>query len=123
MTSVTHIYELRIIILYVHCHKYSQVKLGTAWLYILLCQLNLQPHHVTNFMQFVYNCHYLFVVIVLCLYDIVGVDDTMVVTLKFSKDRMAVFTCSSGLNLPNDAVIVGTTGTIRVGGHYSIKYN
>ncbi|KAK2853566.1 hypothetical protein Q5P01_006227 [Channa striata] len=43
-----------------------------------------------------------------------GVDETVVVTLKFSKNRMAVFTCSSGLQLPNDAIIVGTKGTIRV---------
>lgn len=49
------------------------------------------------------------------LYVIAGVDDTVVVTLKFSKNRMAVFTCSSGMQLPNDAVIVGTKGTIRVG--------
>ncbi|KAK2919795.1 trans-1,2-dihydrobenzene-1,2-diol dehydrogenase [Channa argus] len=43
-----------------------------------------------------------------------GVDETVVVTLKFSKNRIAVFTCSSGLQLPNDAIIVGTKGTIRV---------
>uniref|UniRef100_A0A3Q3X8B6 Trans-1,2-dihydrobenzene-1,2-diol dehydrogenase n=1 Tax=Mola mola TaxID=94237 RepID=A0A3Q3X8B6_MOLML len=44
-----------------------------------------------------------------------GVDETVVVTLKYSKNRMAVFTCSSGLKLPNDAIIVGTKGIIRVG--------
>ena len=44
-----------------------------------------------------------------------GADETVVVTLKYSKNRMAVFTCSSGLKLPNDAVIVGTKGMIRVG--------
>ncbi|XP_029313328.1 trans-1,2-dihydrobenzene-1,2-diol dehydrogenase [Cottoperca gobio] len=42
-----------------------------------------------------------------------GVDETVVVTLKFSKNRMAVFTCSSSVKLPNDAIIVGTKGTIR----------
>ncbi|XP_045887831.1 trans-1,2-dihydrobenzene-1,2-diol dehydrogenase isoform X2 [Micropterus dolomieu] len=35
-----------------------------------------------------------------------GVDETVVVTLKFSKNRMAVFTCSSCMQLPNDAIIV-----------------
>ncbi|KAF7653286.1 hypothetical protein LDENG_00085200 [Lucifuga dentata] len=43
-----------------------------------------------------------------------GVDETVVVTLKFSKNRMAVFTCSSAVKLPNEAVIVGTKGTIQV---------
>ncbi|KAM9860934.1 trans-1,2-dihydrobenzene-1,2-diol dehydrogenase [Aulostomus maculatus] len=46
-----------------------------------------------------------------------GVDETVVVTLKFSNNRMAVFTCSSGLQLPNDAIIVGTKGTIRIPAH------
>ncbi|XP_019722200.1 trans-1,2-dihydrobenzene-1,2-diol dehydrogenase-like isoform X2 [Hippocampus comes] len=46
-----------------------------------------------------------------------GVDETTVVTLKFSKGRMAVITCSSGLELDNDAVIVGTKGTIRIPAH------
>lgn len=50
-------------------------------------------------------------------YVVAGVDETVVVTLKFSKNRMAVFTCSSGMQLPNDAIIVGTKGTIRVGHH------
>lgn len=49
------------------------------------------------------------------LYVVTGVEETVVVTMKFSKNRMAVFTCSAGLLLPNDAVIVGTKGTIRVG--------
>ncbi|KAL6113394.1 dhdh [Pungitius sinensis] len=43
-----------------------------------------------------------------------GVDETVVVTMKFSKNRMAVFTCSSGVQLPNDAIIVGTKGSIRI---------
>ncbi|XP_028296129.1 trans-1,2-dihydrobenzene-1,2-diol dehydrogenase [Gouania willdenowi] len=46
-----------------------------------------------------------------------GVDETVVVTLKFSHNRMAVFTCSSGLQLQNDAVIVGTKGTIHIPAH------
>ncbi|KAM4593947.1 trans-1,2-dihydrobenzene-1,2-diol dehydrogenase-like [Odontesthes bonariensis] len=50
------------------------------------------------------------------LYVIVGVDETGAVILKFSNNRMAVFTYSSGLELPNDAVIVGTKGIIRVPG-------
>lgn len=51
------------------------------------------------------------------MYVVAGVDETVVVTLKFSKDRMAVFTCSASMLLPNDAVIVGTKGSIRVGPH------
>ncbi|XP_017279074.1 trans-1,2-dihydrobenzene-1,2-diol dehydrogenase [Kryptolebias marmoratus] len=43
-----------------------------------------------------------------------GVDETVVVTLKFSKNRLAVLTCSSGVQLPNDALIAGTKGTIHV---------
>ncbi|XP_068598600.1 trans-1,2-dihydrobenzene-1,2-diol dehydrogenase [Brachionichthys hirsutus] len=46
-----------------------------------------------------------------------GVDDTVVVTLKFSKNRLAVFTCSLSVALLNDAAIVGTKGTIRVPEH------
>ncbi len=49
------------------------------------------------------------------LYVIAGVDETVVVTLKFSKNRMAVFTCTSVVELLNDAVIMGTKGIIRVG--------
>lgn len=45
---------------------------------------------------------------------VVGVDETVVVTLKFSKNRMAVFTCSMALQLPNEAIVVGTKGTIKV---------
>lgn len=44
-----------------------------------------------------------------------GADETVVVTLKFSKNRMAVLTFSSALKLPNEAVIVGTKGVVRVG--------
>uniref|UniRef100_A0A8D3A7F1 Trans-1,2-dihydrobenzene-1,2-diol dehydrogenase n=1 Tax=Scophthalmus maximus TaxID=52904 RepID=A0A8D3A7F1_SCOMX len=46
-----------------------------------------------------------------------GVDETVAVTLKFSKNRLAVFTCSSNIKLSNDAIIVGTKGTIRVPDH------
>lgn len=52
------------------------------------------------------------------LHDIcrsLGVDETVVVTLKFSKNRMATFTYSSRVELPNDAIIAGTKGTIHVG--------
>lgn len=48
------------------------------------------------------------------VYVIAGVDETVVVTLKFSKNRMAMLTCSSGVELPNDAIIAGTNGNIRV---------
>ncbi|XP_061567213.1 trans-1,2-dihydrobenzene-1,2-diol dehydrogenase-like [Cololabis saira] len=46
-----------------------------------------------------------------------GVDEAVVVTLKFSRNRMAVFTCSAGVELPNDAVIAGTKGIIKVPPH------
>ncbi|XP_077570299.1 trans-1,2-dihydrobenzene-1,2-diol dehydrogenase-like [Stigmatopora nigra] len=46
-----------------------------------------------------------------------GVDETVVVTLMFSKGRMAVITSSSGLELDNDAVIVGTKGHIKIPAH------
>uniref|UniRef100_A0A3Q3F304 Trans-1,2-dihydrobenzene-1,2-diol dehydrogenase n=1 Tax=Labrus bergylta TaxID=56723 RepID=A0A3Q3F304_9LABR len=38
---------------------------------------------------------------------------TVIVTLKFSRNRMAVFICSSGWKLVNDAVNVGTKGIIK----------
>ncbi|XP_043952562.1 trans-1,2-dihydrobenzene-1,2-diol dehydrogenase-like isoform X2 [Gambusia affinis] len=43
-----------------------------------------------------------------------GVDETVTVILKYSKNRMAMFTCSTRVQLPNDAVIGGTEGTIQV---------
>lgn len=45
-----------------------------------------------------------------------GVDDTVVVVLKFSGNRLAVCTCSISMKLVSDAVIVGTKGTIKVRG-------
>lgn len=42
------------------------------------------------------------------------VDETVIVNLKFSGNRLAVFTCSASFLLPNDAVVVGTKGTIKV---------
>lgn len=46
-----------------------------------------------------------------------GVDESMVVTLKFSRERLAVCTCTVAVDLPNEAVILGTEGTIRVPAH------
>ncbi|KAG7281381.1 hypothetical protein CRUP_020793 [Coryphaenoides rupestris] len=43
-----------------------------------------------------------------------GVDESMVVVMKFSGNRMAVCTFSIAVALPNDATISGTKGTIRV---------
>ncbi|XP_052387921.1 trans-1,2-dihydrobenzene-1,2-diol dehydrogenase [Carassius gibelio] len=43
-----------------------------------------------------------------------GVDESLVVVLKFSGNRMAVCTCSVACDLPNDASICGSTGIIRV---------
>lgn len=51
-----------------------------------------------------------------CVYFVfAGVDECMVVTLKYPGNRMAVCTCTSAVELPNDAVISGTKGSIRVG--------
>lgn len=45
----------------------------------------------------------------------VEVDESVAVVLKFSRNRMAMFSCSAGVELPNDAIIAGTKGTIQVG--------
>ena len=50
----------------------------------------------------------------MCVCVYAGVDESMVVTLKFSRSRLAVFTCSVAVDLPNDALIVGTKGTVKV---------
>ncbi|XP_047437004.1 trans-1,2-dihydrobenzene-1,2-diol dehydrogenase-like [Mugil cephalus] len=56
-----------------------------------------------------------------------GVDETMVVTMKFSNNRMAVFTCSVGIQMPKNIIIVGTKGTIHIPEHMwcptSLKVN
>lgn len=46
-----------------------------------------------------------------------GADETVIVTLKFSGNRLAVFTGSSSFLLPNEAVVVGTKGTIKIPDH------
>uniref|UniRef100_A0A3B4DHF8 Trans-1,2-dihydrobenzene-1,2-diol dehydrogenase n=2 Tax=Pygocentrus nattereri TaxID=42514 RepID=A0A3B4DHF8_PYGNA len=46
-----------------------------------------------------------------------GVDESMVITLKFSRGRLAVCTCTVAVELPNDAIINGTKGAIRVPAH------
>lgn len=46
-----------------------------------------------------------------------GVDESVAVTLKYSKNRMAVFTCSMVVKLESDAVISGTKGFIKVPAH------
>ncbi|KAL1257238.1 hypothetical protein QQF64_012783 [Cirrhinus molitorella] len=46
-----------------------------------------------------------------------GVDETMIITLKFSGQRLAVCTCTISAQLPNEALIVGTKGTIKVPAH------
>ncbi|KAK5873679.1 hypothetical protein PBY51_018699 [Eleginops maclovinus] len=43
-----------------------------------------------------------------------GVDESVVVVMKFSKNRMAFCTFSIAVRLPNDAVIAGTKGSIKV---------
>ncbi|TRY90176.1 hypothetical protein DNTS_033360, partial [Danionella cerebrum] len=46
-----------------------------------------------------------------------GVDEAIVVTLRFSGQRLAVCTCTISAELPNEALIVGTSGTIKVPAH------
>ncbi|XP_051727042.1 trans-1,2-dihydrobenzene-1,2-diol dehydrogenase-like [Ctenopharyngodon idella] len=46
-----------------------------------------------------------------------GVDEAMIVTLKFSGHRIAVCTCTIAAELPNEAIIVGTKGTIKIPAH------
>lgn len=43
-----------------------------------------------------------------------GVDESVVVVMKFSRNRMALCVCSIAARLPNDAVISGTKGSIKV---------
>ncbi|XP_060779306.1 trans-1,2-dihydrobenzene-1,2-diol dehydrogenase-like [Neoarius graeffei] len=47
----------------------------------------------------------------------IGVDESMVIMLKFSRERLAVCTCTIAVNLPNQAAIFGTKGTIQVPAH------
>ncbi|CAL8382903.1 unnamed protein product [Arctogadus glacialis] len=46
-----------------------------------------------------------------------GVDECMVVTMKYSGNRMAVCLISNAVALPNEAVITGTKGSVRVPAH------
>lgn len=54
-----------------------------------------------------------------------GVDESVVVVMKFSRNRMAFCAFSIAARLPNDAVIAGTKGSIKVcyaslvQGHYT----
>lgn len=43
-----------------------------------------------------------------------GVDESVVVVMKFSRNRMAFCAFSIATRLPNDAVICGTKGCIKV---------
>ncbi|XP_066558005.1 trans-1,2-dihydrobenzene-1,2-diol dehydrogenase isoform X2 [Amia ocellicauda] len=43
-----------------------------------------------------------------------GVDESMAVVLKFSRNRLALCAFSISATLPNDATICGTKGTIRI---------
>lgn len=46
-----------------------------------------------------------------------GVDQTVGVTLKYSNNRMAVFNCSSVVQLQSDATISGTKGSMKIPAH------
>ncbi|CAN9506759.1 unnamed protein product [Ophioblennius macclurei] len=43
-----------------------------------------------------------------------GVDEAAVVTMKFSKDRIAVLLTTTRVKMPNEAVIVGTKGYAKI---------
>lgn len=43
-----------------------------------------------------------------------GVDECAAVTLKYPGERVAQFTCSTCLDLPNEALVVGTKGRLKV---------
>lgn len=43
-----------------------------------------------------------------------GVDETVVVVMRFSRNRMAVCAFSIGARFANDAVISGTEGSLKV---------
>lgn len=45
-----------------------------------------------------------------------GVDESMVVAMKFSRNRVALCAFTIATRLPNDAVICGTGGYIKVRG-------
>lgn len=45
-----------------------------------------------------------------------GVDESVVVAMKFSRNRVALCAFSIATRLPNDAVICGTGGYIKVRG-------
>lgn len=43
-----------------------------------------------------------------------GVDDFAAITLKYSGERVAQLTCTIGMNLSREAVVVGTKGTLKL---------
>lgn len=50
-----------------------------------------------------------------------GVDGTTVMVLKFSRNRLAICTCSITIKLTGDAIITGTKGTIKVTENHNLK--
>lgn len=53
-------------------------------------------------------------VLVFATFFFSGVDESVVVAMKFSRNRMAFCAFSIATRLPNDAVICGTKGCIKV---------
>lgn len=53
-------------------------------------------------------------------YYFLGVDETVVVVMKFSRKRMALCAFSIAAPFPNDAVISGTKGSIKVCFTYTV---
>lgn len=63
----------------------------------------------------IHSSVFLLCVIFIYLYEsFAGVDESVVVVMKFSGNRMAFCTFSIAVRLPNDAVIAGTKGSIKV---------
>ena len=49
-----------------------------------------------------------------CSFTVLGVDEFAAITLKYSGQRVAQLSCSVGVDLVNDALVVGTKGTLKL---------
>lgn len=59
------------------------------------------------------KCMYLvWVLTVLCVLP--GVDEFAAITLKYSGERVAQISCSIGVNLVSEAVVIGTKGKLKL---------
>lgn len=64
--------------------------------------------------EFIHQFFLLCVIFIYLYESFAGVDESVVVVMKFSGNRMAFCTFSIAVRLPNDAVIAGTKGSIKV---------